>query len=251
MANFIRSPKSGSDWGRNELRAYNIVIVPESVAAFFGNAQLPPSTISPEILAHVAYPAAGLPSDERLFFDLLEEAMLPPPGDLKESAVNDFVAHLLRLLGYHEPNRHIRTRKDIPLYMCSADTHAKTDVCVIDRTSNILLLESHPEPQLIAEAIAAFQSHNNRLSRAGLPTVNATVIPGITMAGTAPTFYKVDITTALVNAVETGEYPSQATTVHKLIPPVQSRWDFERDGMRPLNNRAVILSCFEAFKQFL
>ncbi|KAM6497621.1 hypothetical protein JOM56_005569 [Amanita muscaria] len=204
MANFIRSPKSGSDWGRNELRAYNIVIVPETVAAFFGNAQLPPSTINPEILAHVAYPAAGLPSDERLFFDLLEEAMLPPPGDLKESA---------------EDKQYLEGKD--------------------------------PEPQLIAEAIAAFQSRNNRLSRAGLPTVNATVIPGITMAGTAPTFYKVNITTALVNAVETGEYPSQATTVHKLIPPVQSRWDFERDGMRPLNNRAVILSCFEAFKQFL
>ncbi|KAM6490687.1 hypothetical protein JOM56_014030 [Amanita muscaria] len=177
---------------------------------------------------------------------------------MEETAVNDFVAHLLGLLGYDEPDRYIRTRKDIPLFICSANTCAKTDVCVISRTSRVPLLlvqedkqGKDPEPQLIAMAIAAFQSCNHRLSAAGHSALNAEVFPGITMVGTAPTFYKVDVTTALVYAVETGEYPAQVTTVHKLIPPVQSPFGLQRDGMRPLNNRAVILSCFEAFKQFL
>ncbi|KIL62419.1 hypothetical protein M378DRAFT_165789 [Amanita muscaria Koide BX008] len=259
MANLIRSPKSGSNWTRNDLRAYNIVVVPETVATFFGNANLPPSTINPAIFAHAVYPAAGLPKDECLFFDFMEEAMMMPPGE--ETAVNDFVAHLLGLLGYDEPDRYIRTRKDIRLFICSANTCAKTDVCVISRTSRFPLLlvqedkqsleGKDPEPQLIAMAIAAFQSCNHRLSTAGLPTLNDAVIPGITMVGTAPTFYKVYITTALVYAVETGEYPAQATTVHKLIPPVQYPCDLQRHGMRPLSNRAIILSCFEAFKQFL
>ena len=49
--------------------------------------------------------------------------------------------------------------------MCSTDTHAKTDVCVIDQTSVICLVVQEDkqylkgkdsEPQLIAEAIAAF-----------------------------------------------------------------------------------------------
>ena len=97
MANLIRSPKSGSDWTRYELRAYNIVVVPETVATFFGSAQLPPSTISPEILAYVAYPAAGLPKGERLFFNFLEEVMMPSSGDMEETAVGDFAAHLLGL----------------------------------------------------------------------------------------------------------------------------------------------------------
>jgi hypothetical protein len=154
--------------------------------------------------------------------------MMTAPDE--ESAVTDFVVYLLRLLGYHEPNHLIRTRKDIPLFMCSTDTFAKVDVCVINQTSGILLLvqedkqylgRGDPEPQLIAEAIAAFQSHNHRLLAAGLPTVDAAVFPGVTMDATAPTFYKIDVTRTLVDAVELGEYPTQTTTVHKLTPPVQ------------------------------
>jgi len=258
MANLIQSAKPGSKWTTKELLNYNIEVVPETVATFFGNANLPPSTISPTILAHEVYPAVGLPRDDRLFFHFLEDAMILSPGE--ESAVADFAVHLLRLLGYDEPNRYIRRRKEIPLFMCLTNTHAKTDVCVIDPTSGILLLvqedkqylgKKDPEPQLIAEAIAAFQSQNCRLSAAGLPTVNTAVIPGITMVGTAPTFYKVDLTTTLVDAVELGEYPAQTTVVHKLTPPVQAPWNLQRDGMQSLKNRAVILSCFEAFKQFL
>ena len=259
MANIIRSPKHGSDWTENELRAYNIEVVPENVATFFGNPNLPPPTVSPAILAHETYPAAGLPTDDRLFFNLLEDAMTIPSGE--ESAVDDFAAHLLRLLGYAEPNRYIRTRADIPLFMCSDYTDTKTDVCVVDRASRkfLLLLQEDkrhlegkdPEPQLIAEAIAAFQSRNRRSPIGGGPTVNAAVIPGITMVGTAPTFYKIDVNTNLIEAIGYGQYPVQTTIVHKLTPPVQALRDFQRDGMRPLDNRAVILSCFEAFKQFL
>ena len=261
MANLIRSVKPGSDWTDNELRAYNIEVVPESVATFFGNSNLPPPTISPAILAHETYPAAGLPhlpDDVRNFFDLLEAVMTPSEW---WSAVVDFSIHLLRLLGYNKQNRIIRRRTIIPLYMCSANTHTKTDVCVVDCTTerSLLLLQmdmQYPdgkdrEPQLIAMAIAAFQFHNHRLSTLGLPTVNTAVIPGIMMVGTAPTFYKINVDTSLVEAVELGEYPTQTTIVHKLTPPVQVPEDFQQDGMQPLNNRAVILSRFEAIKQFL
>jgi len=50
--------------------------------------------------------------------------------------------------------------------------HAKTDVCVMDRRSGIILLVQEdkrllgggdPEPQLFAEAVAAFQFHNRQL----------------------------------------------------------------------------------------
>ena len=250
MANIIRSPKHGRDWTKNDLRAYNIEVVSENVATFFGNADLPPPNISPSILAHETYPAAGLPTDDRLFFDLLYD-----------SAVDDFAVHLLRLLGYAEPNRYFVTQKDIPLHMCSDFTYTKPDICVVDQTSRsvrLLLQEDRrcmegndPEPQLIAGAIAAFQSHNFHLYSLGLPTAITAVIPGITMVGTAPTFYKISVNTTLVEAVRLGEYPVKTTTVRKLIPPVQELWDFHHEGMKPLDNRAVILSCFEAFKQFL
>ncbi|KAH9962220.1 hypothetical protein BC827DRAFT_1199768 [Russula dissimulans] len=42
MANLIRSAKSGNDWTQNELRAYNIQVVEQSLVEFFNQNQLPP-----------------------------------------------------------------------------------------------------------------------------------------------------------------------------------------------------------------
>jgi len=64
--------------------------------------------------------------------------MAIPPGE--ESAVGDFAAHLLALLGYDIANRFIHQRKDTPLFMCGGQTHAKTDVCVVDRNHGGILL---------------------------------------------------------------------------------------------------------------
>jgi hypothetical protein len=239
------------------LHAYHIEVIPETAATFFGNKNLPATTTSPAILAHETYPPAVLPNDaDQLFFDYLKEAIMTPG---EKSAITDFTAHLLHLLGYDEPDGIIFRRQYIPLLMCSTNTHAKADVCIIDmplETSPIRLLvqvdkRKNPEPQLIAGAIASFQSRNHLLSAAGLPALNTAVIPGITMVGTTPTFYKIDLTTTVVDAIKHKEFPTQTTTVHKLTPPVEVPSKLRQEGMQPLNNRAIILSCFEAFKQFL
>ena len=187
--------------------------------------------------------------------------MAIPPGE--ESAVGYFASHLLALLGYDVANRFIRQRKDIPLFMCGAQTHAKTDVCVIDRNLEIpvLLVQEDksylevevpdPKPQLIAQAIAAFQHNNTHLQRMGVQPIRAKTMPGITMMGSTPTFYKIAMTQDLVDAVETAEYPASPAIMHKLIPPVDDLARLSQNGMKPLNNRAVILGCFEAFKQFV
>ena len=56
------------------------------------------------------------------------------------------------------------------------------------------------------------------------------------MVGTSPTFLKVLTTTELVQCVQRGEYP--ATPMVFL-------------GMKLLDNRRIILQCYEAFKQFV
>ncbi|KAI0255745.1 hypothetical protein BJV78DRAFT_1151243 [Lactifluus subvellereus] len=259
MATVIRSAKSGSDWTTNELQAYNIDVQLEDVATFFGVAQLPPTTISQVILSHANLPALGLPNKaDRIFFALLDDAMAIAPGE--ESAVDDFAAHLLSMLDYDAPGRHIRQHKDIPFFICGIASHAKTDVCVVNDAQGIILLVQEdkrylervdPEAQLIAEAIATFQDHNNRLRRAGLPTLQSRVVPGISMVGTAPTFYKVDVTVDLVRAIELGQYPAQVTTVHRFVPPVPRPLAMQQEGMRPLDNRRIMIQCFEALKQFV
>ncbi len=90
---------------------------------------------------------------------------------------------------------------------------AQTDVCLVDRRSMVLLVlqgdkpifnPSDPGPQVIAEAIAAYQHNNQRRKHMGLPTLNTMVIPCITMVGTRPTFYLVPVTQELSDAVITG-----------------------------------------------
>jgi hypothetical protein len=259
MADIIRSAKSGSDWTINEITAYRIVITPQNVTAFFGNPVLPQPSVHRVILDNEQYPPGGIQdTNDRMFFFYLDEVMAVPPGE--ESAVDDFSANLLSILQYNSDDRYIRQRKDIPFFICGSNSHAKTDVCVVDRQLGILLLVQEdkrhmeaksPEPQLMAEAIAAFQSNNQRLETLGQARLAEKIIPGITMVGSVPTFYKIHVKQALVDAVQTGAYPTAVTTVHKLVPPVADINQLGRQGMRPLNNRAVILGCFEAFKRFI
>ena len=68
------------------------------------------------------------------------------------------------------------------------------------------------------------------------------------MIGTAPIFYRIPVTTALLQALATASYPQEETTVLRYIPPVLNQPRYRIDGMRTLDNRRIILQCFEAFK---
>ena len=60
------------------------------------------------------------------------------------------------------------------------------------------------------------------------------------MIGTAPTFYKIPVTEEFLISLATAQYPLQATTIEKLIPPVPSPARLANDGMKPLDNRGII-----------
>jgi hypothetical protein len=188
----------------------------------------------------------------------MDLAMLPV--DAEESAVNDFAVLLLQELGYLPVGRVIRTRKDIPLVICGENRHAKTDVCIIDDGGILLLVQEdkrhavagNPVPQLVAEAIAAFHSNNvTREQTFGLPRLPSKVVPGITMKGTSPTFFKVLVTQELATAVMGGVYPTTETIVQAHLPTIPRPLDRLNEGMKPLDNRLLIMACFEAFKQFV
>ncbi|KAF8332395.1 uncharacterized protein EI90DRAFT_3055506 [Cantharellus anzutake] len=166
-----------------------------------------------------------------------------------ESAVDDFAAGLFRALGYARRNRVVHTRK--------------TDVCIIDRDQNDILLlvqedkryeegdGADPEAQLIAEAIAAFDTNNKQRVRADLDSLDEKIMPGITMMGTAPTFYKIPVTNDLQQHVAQGTYPPNPTCVMFCQPPVPRPARRYSEGMKPLDNRCQILSCYEAFKTII
>ena len=68
------------------------------------------------------------------------------------------------------------------------------------------------------------------------------------MTGTAPAFYRIPVTPALLEAIEDGYYPSEETVVLRFVPrvPIQENY---HDGMLSLDNRRVILQSLEAFKE--
>ena len=103
-----------------------------------------------------------------------------------------------------------------------------------------------PEPQVIAEAIAAFQENNRELEKQKRSSLSAMVIPCITMVGTFPTFYLVPVTEELSWCVRTGSYPTELTTVLRYIPSAVRRVN---EGMRPVESRREILKCLDAFKR--
>jgi hypothetical protein len=72
------------------------------------------------------------------------------------------------------------------------------------------------------------------------------VIPGITMTGTFPKFYKIKVTKDLDHCVQYGRFPAVQTIVYRHTPRVPRR---RSDGMRPLDNRELILRCYEAFRR--
>jgi hypothetical protein len=136
---------------------------------------------------------------------------------------------------------------------------APTDgrLCVMQDCNDILLVvkvDRHarwfdPEARLVSDTIAAFYNNNAmRVKRLGTDPLTSKVMPGIVMDGTMPTFYKIPVTHELVRAVESGERPEEETTVVHAYRPEVPR---PEEGMRPLDNRYIILSCFEAFRKFL
>ena len=101
----------------------------------------------------------------------------------------------------------------------------------------------------MAEAIAAFQENNaKRVNDLFLEPLEMQVILGITMVGTFPRFYKITVTADLDHCVRFGQYPETQTVVYRHTPRVPRR---RSDGMRPLDNRKLVLRCYEAFKKIV
>lgn len=115
---------------------------------------------------------------------LLDLAMLPAEG---ETAVDDFAVGLFRYLGYVRGGRVARTRADLPLFICGESRHAKTDVCLVNRFQNDIILlvqedkrleDSEPfkaRAQLVAEAVAAYNENNINREALGLPPLEEKV----------------------------------------------------------------------------
>ena len=133
MAKFIRSAKSGSDWTDAELLAYNISIIPTSPAVFFQSSTEPSlDHLDPAILTSPINAddpnLSNATADYLGYLDLATNAT-------QETAIDDFAAATLRLLGFNDRHSTVATRYIIPLTICGESRTAQIDVCVVYRPS--------------------------------------------------------------------------------------------------------------------
>jgi hypothetical protein len=252
MTEISRICKSGSKWTQDDLESFNIKVLKKFEKEFFG------VSLNEVSLDGVPYGLVNLElstTDDMESYKILEYldlAMLVIESE--ESAVDDFASRLLEVLKFEKDGQVIRTRKNIRLFMCGKYTHAKTDVCIVDKKRILFLIQenkshirfSDPEPQLIAEAIAAFQHNNERIKYLGLEEIREHTFPCITMVGTYPTFYKIKITRELDKAVRSGKFPVSKTLVER-FNPIDDESGYSR-GMRLLGDRKRILQSFIAFR---
>jgi hypothetical protein len=253
MANLLRTAKSASNWSEMDLDAYNITIVPQNKAQFFGTNDLPYPT-EPSMLDFMTNESQETATDEKAkqLLQYLYMAIYPRAGE--EAAVENFAAELLRALEYDDNDRIVFIRHGIPFLNCREILVAQTDVCVMNDDCEILLLlqdgkSMKAEFQVIAEAIGTFAMNNMIRDRLNLQPRDSITFPALTMNSTIPTFYKITVTSALSRAVQAGIYPETETRVLRYIPalPLRNSWR----GMELLPNRTEILRCLEAFKRFL
>ena len=259
MANVIRSAKSGTHWGGCELLAYNITISPVTPHEFFFPLDplptLPLNFINPSILN-----AAPDGDHEHLsnaisnYLGYLSLASKPT----QDSVIDNFAAETLKLLGFNGHNTFVMMGFTVPFVICGDnDAVAEIDVCLLHRTSLILLVlinnktvlnEPDPEAQVVAQAIATFQFNNRKRGEYGLPPLETMTIPCITMAGTRPTFYLVPVTRGLINAIHLGEYPrlTQTQVVKCVTLGANARNTVE--GMENTHYRELVFRRLLAFK---
>ncbi|KAJ7795484.1 hypothetical protein B0H14DRAFT_2919140 [Mycena olivaceomarginata] len=118
---------------------------------------------------------------------------------------------------------------ELRFLICGESKYAKPDVSILDRTMDDIILLVQEDKRF--GAIAAYQVNQSTRTASGLPRLQSLASYWL---GRVRRFTRSPLTEELVRCVERGE-------PHR-------RWV---EGMKPLDNRRIILECYEAFKAFI
>ncbi|KAF9483605.1 hypothetical protein BDN70DRAFT_293024 [Pholiota conissans] len=266
MTTTTRLPKSGNEWTESDLATYGIKVEYQDIQQFFGEKPLPTPSVPEGILTALTLDDA-LDFESKRFMSYLKLAIDPiAVAELREcsgkSAFLSFIMVVFDILGYFSYSCGLNEWTALPFLNCGRTMEVRVDAGLIDMDANYSIrlvvhdglsegsTNSNAIAQLCAEAIAAFQYNNFRRRMIGLDELDSQVIPGMIMIATSPSFFKIPVSQELAWSIESGQSTSTPTTITGFIPELPHP-DRKKDGMRPLDNRRVILQCFEAFKKFV
>ncbi|KIK08039.1 hypothetical protein K443DRAFT_672922 [Laccaria amethystina LaAM-08-1] len=212
-----------------------------------------PPTASITILDNLDQPPGPLLYNDIQFFAYKRSAEHPEP---RTHSCIDFTIFLLNLLGYEGGHRLLGLWAKEPFLMAGRRIIANIDLFLMKLdelriNEYILIVHEHkhsnqnPQATVIAKAIVALEHNNCKRVKAGLQRLPDKEIYAIVMKRTAPIFYRVHVTTALVDALATSAYPQEETLVLRFIPPVPNQQLYSAEGMHPLANRRSVSQCLE------
>jgi len=171
--------------------------------------------------------------------------------DAQDSSFNDFAGNVLGVTDFQCEIGIVHVSQyGLPLTICGKNNRkAIPDICLMSYqpVPMILLVVQRdkpvfgsrgPEPPVIAGAVAAFQYNNRSRAKIGLPTLDTTTIPCITVEGTRPLFYKVPVTQHLSDCAATGQFPTQQTVVTRCGLPTSPE---AHEGMESPDYRRIAL----------
>lgn len=261
----------GSEWSNKELEFFKIQVEPEkSFRRFFDQDPITdfPDNIkdiidldlsSADILENIDWDTIRSKQLSRFAKHVLSVTKTHKNVD---SAVDDLAKTIFEILDYDTKDLSIHTREELQLDMCGMRTCAKPDICIETSRLTIKLLvqedivsvskdlmNTNPEAQVIAEAIAAFQENNKINTKFNLPINEEQLIPCITMVGTYPIFYLFNVTKQLADAVKNGEEPSDVTHIKRY--KIDMRSMPLGDAMLINKYKLNIVQCYMALRKFV
>jgi hypothetical protein len=245
MEHVVKSTKLGLDWSTAELKAFNIRVVKQEAADFFGVDQLPALNVPPGIL--LPFNPKAVDDATYTFYGFLMRAL----NQATEYSVDNFAVALFRLMGYESCGCSVQFQVPLPLTVANVKRVVKTDICVVDRDGIYRVIQKakrddfFPLEELVANAIAAFDFNNDRLMSLHRKPLTNGIIPAIMLINTGPYFYKINVSEDLVNCVRNGIRPEFVTEVLHFVPDLPCGNTL---GMYHLPNRLLSLQCYEAFK---
>jgi len=258
LANLVRSGKPGSEWTVNDLLSYNITIeTVDNEEQFFeieGDPPLPPEDMD-GFLTYLDTTAADRAGDDDTA-NLLHTLQMAQTN--AESWVDEFASRMLRKMGYEGRKRLVKVNQKLQFLSGGALQTAQADVCVMSRDEVILLVQEDKrspdgsvlgsEPQLVAEAIAAFHWNQDQATLRRRVPRTTMALPGILMIGALPVFYKIIITDELYSAVKATSYPTKQTIIYRFIPTYDG---LINHAMSELEVRRRVVQYYELFRKYL
>ncbi|KAF9506226.1 hypothetical protein BS47DRAFT_1399672 [Hydnum rufescens UP504] len=174
---------------------------------FFGVPELLQPLADQEPLSNIAASAMQQDPPHAELIAYLDFAVIPEKG---ETPVDDFVVSSSSFWIVFVKSTRGRTFR----FLFAAKTGTQTDVCIIDRSQNDILLlvqeDNRLELMRDGERLGSLWRRRQVVSR---------VIPGIVMVGTSPAFFKIPVTQTLSIHIRHGTYPEEGTSVTYCYPP--------------------------------